>query len=62
MVVINVKFTHGFTLDRKLKNFITFISRKISISQSRRNQQYLSVYYSFTKLEPGSDLVRSLYL
>jgi len=58
---MHVNFTHGFILGRNLKIFITFISRKTSISHSCRSQQYLSVYYSFTTLEPGSDLIRSLH-
>ena len=44
--VMHVKFTHRFISDKNFKQFVTVISRKRSISHSRRSQQYLSVYYS----------------
>ena len=43
--VMDIKFTRMFLLDRKLKNFVTFISGKRSTSHSRRSYQPLCFVY-----------------
>jgi len=54
---MNVKLTHGFILGRNLELLLLLYPGRVR-SVSRKSQQYFSVYYSFSTLEPGSDLIQ----